>query len=369
MRIPFLDVRTTNGEVRADLLAACERVVDSGWYLLGAELEAFETLFAEFCGCKHAIGVGNGLDALTLALRALGVGEGDEVVVPSHTFIATWLAVTQAGAIPVPADVDEATANLDPERLEAAITPRTRAIVPVDLYGQPADWDGITEVARRHDLPLLEDAAQAHGARWRGRPAGSLGHAAGFSFYPGKNLGALGDAGAVTTDDDALAAGIRKLRNYGSERKYFHDAQGVNSRLDEIQAALLSVKLARLDAQNERRRQIAARYLEGLRDTPVRLPLVAEGSVPAWHLFVIRHPDRDRLADELRRHGVETLIHYPVPPHRSGAYRGLTVDPDQVRVAARLADEVLSLPIGPHLSDDDADEVIAAVRDASSALG
>lgn len=368
MTVPFLDLRAINEDIRDELLAACERVVDSGWYIAGRELEAFEQRFAVLCGCAYAVGTANGLDALTLILRALGIRTGDEVIVPSHTFIATWLAVTQAGAIPVPADVDPDTANLDPDRLEGAITSRTRAIMPVHLYGQPADWDAIAEVAARHDLPLIEDAAQAHGACWRDRPAGSLGAAAGFSFYPGKNLGALGDAGAVTTDDDAVAAAVRRLRNYGSERKYHHDLQGVNSRLDELQAALLSVKLQRLERDNSRRREIAARYLEGLRDTAVRLPVVAEGAEPVWHVFVVRHARRDELASELAQRGVETLIHYPVAPHLSGAYRDLPVDPDQVRVAERLADEVLSLPMGPHLTDAQVDEVVAAVRDAAASL-
>jgi dTDP-4-amino-4,6-dideoxygalactose transaminase len=368
MTVPFLDLRAINQDIRDDLRAACARVVDSGWYVSGAELASFEDRFAQLCGCRHAIGVANGLDALTLSLRALGIAAGDEVVVPSHTFIATWLAVSQAGAIPVPADVCEDTANLDPERLEMAITPRTRAIMPVHLYGQPANWDAVAEVATRHGLPLIEDAAQAHGARWRSASVGSLGLAAGFSFYPGKNLGAIGDAGAVTTDDDAVATKLRMLRNYGSSRKYHHEEMGVNSRLDEVQAAVLSAKLQRLAADNARRRAIAARYLEGLDGAAVRLPAVAEGAEPVWHLFVVRHRRRDALAEELARQGIETLIHYPVAPHRSGAYRDLPVDHEQVRVAERLADEVLSLPMGPHLTDAQVDEVVAATREAAEAV-
>jgi dTDP-3-amino-3,4,6-trideoxy-alpha-D-glucose transaminase len=352
MTIPFLDLRSAYRELQGELDAACRRVVESGWYVLGAEVEAFEAEFAAYCGVRHCVAVGNGLDALTLLLRACGVGRGDEVIVPAHTFIATWLAVTAAGALPVAADVDERTGNLDPARAAAAVTPRTAALLPVHLYGQPADMDALAAVAGRHGLALLEDAAQAHGARYKGRRAGGLGRAAGFSFYPAKNLGALGDGGAVTTDDAALAAKLRRLRNYGSTAKYHHEERGVNSRLDELQAALLRVKLRRLDEWNGRRAALARLYADALTDVPgLAPPFVPEWAAPAWHLYVVGHRRRDDLRRSLTRAGVDTLIHYPVPPHLSGAYRPGGWRGGPVPVAERLAREVLSLPMGPHLSE------------------
>jgi dTDP-4-amino-4,6-dideoxygalactose transaminase len=257
VRVPFLDLKAAHAELRAELDAAYARVMDSGWFVLGDELAAFEAEFAAYCGARHCVGVGNGLDALHLILRAMQIGPGDEVIVPANTYIATWLAVSYAGAAPVPVEPDPRTFNLDPARVEAAVTPRTKAVMPVHLYGQPADVDAVREVAARHGLRVIEDAAQAQGARYRGRAAGSLADAAGFSFYPGKNLGAAGDAGAVTTDDDALAAELRRLRNYGSPAKYQHDVKGFNSRLDELQAAVLRVKLRRLDEWNARRAAVA----------------------------------------------------------------------------------------------------------------
>jgi dTDP-3-amino-3,4,6-trideoxy-alpha-D-glucose transaminase len=336
------------------------RVLASRQFVLGPELDAFEREFAAYCGAGHCIGVGNGLEAISLLLRAYGIGAGDEVVVPAHTFVATWLGVSETGATPVPVAVDEATANLDPARIAAVLTPRTRAIMPVHLYGQPADMDSVRELAADRGLRVLEDAAQAHGARWRGERTGNLADGAAFSFYPGKNLGALGDAGAITCEDDGVAERCRALRNYGSPRKYVHETIGVNSRLDELQAAVLRVKLAHLDRWNERRRVIAGRYLRELEG--VALPRVQDGAESVWHLFVIRAPDRDGLARRLSAAGVETLVHYPVAPHETGAYAGLATDPDQVAAAARLARTVLSLPIGPHLGDADVGRVIAAVR-------
>jgi dTDP-4-amino-4,6-dideoxygalactose transaminase len=359
--VPFLDLKAAHGEIASDLHAAAARVIDSGWYVLGAELEAFEAEFAALCGVPHALGVGSGLDAIELALRALGVGPGDEVIVPAHTFIASWLGVSRTGARPVPVAVRAGTANLDPARIEDAVTPATKAVMPVHLYGQPADMAAICAIARHHGLAVVEDAAQAHGALLDGRPAGSLADIAAFSFYPGKNLGALGDGGAITTASSELADRCRALRNYGSPRKYVHDLAGTNSRLDELQAALLRVKLGRLEAWNARRREIAARYSEAL-DGVLGLPVVHAGAVPVWHLYVVRHPERDAFQERLGAAGVETLIHYPTPAHRTGAYADLPVDPSQVAVAEELSAEVLSLPMGPHLSDEDVAEVVAAVR-------
>jgi dTDP-4-amino-4,6-dideoxygalactose transaminase len=362
--IPFLDMKAPYQELKGDLDAAWHRVMESGWYVMGRELEAFEAEFAAFTGTAQAIGVANGLDALHLVLRAAGVGPGDEVIVPSHTFIATWLAVSQAGAVPVPVETDPATYTLDPVRIAAAISPRTKAIMPVHLYGLPADMEAINAVARQHGLKVVEDAAQSQGALCRGRPCGSLGDAAGTSFYPGKNLGCLGDGGAVTTSDPAIAKKVRMLRNYGSVVKYQHEEAGFNSRLDELQAALLRVKLARLAEWNARRRKIAAIYLQGLAGIPeLVLPVVPDWAEPVWHLFVVRHPRRDALQKHLASRGIGTLIHYPVPPHLSGAYAGLGFEKGSLPIAETTAATVLSLPIGPHLVGDEAERVIGAVRE------
>jgi dTDP-4-amino-4,6-dideoxygalactose transaminase len=366
IHIPFLDLGAAYRELKPEIDAAVARVLASGWYVLGDEVEAFESEFAAYVEAAHCIGVGNGLDALELALRAMGVGEGDEVIVPSHTFIATWLAVSRCGAVPVPVEPLEATCNIDPSRIEAAITGRTKVIVPVHLYGQPADLDPILAVARRHRLRVLEDAAQAHGARYKGRRIGAHGDAAAWSFYPGKNLGALGDGGAVTTNDREIADRLRLLRNYGSRQKYVHEARGLNSRLDAIQAAVLRVKLSHLDKWNARRQAIAAAYCEALRNSDVSLPVAAAGCSPVWHLFVVRHPERNVLAGRLATAGMETLVHYPTPPHLQQAYRAATLGGARYRIAERLANEVLSLPIGPHLDLDKAcmaaDLVVKALR-------
>lgn len=367
MPVRFLDL-TPDDEMRRELLDATTRVVSSGWYLLGPELEAFEREFAAYAGARHCVAVGSGLDALRLALQARGIGAGDEVIVPGQTFIATWLAVSAAGATPVPVDVDAERHLIDPDRVREAIGPRTAAIVAVDLYGHPADHVALREIADAHGLWLLDDAAQAHGARLHGRPVGSFADAAAWSFYPGKNLGALGDGGAVTTDDDALAERIRRLRNYGSSRKYVHEEQGVNSRLDELQAAVLRVKLRRLASSNERRREIAARYGSLLAELPVDGPVVSRSAAPSWHLYVVRCARRDALRAELADHGVETLVHYPVPPHRQPAYRDTAAAGARLPNAERAAAEVLSLPIGPHLTDDEVDAVAEAVSAASTGL-
>ncbi len=357
--VAFLDLAALHGRRRDALAAALLRVLDSGQYLLSHELAAFESEFAAYCGTRHAVGVGNGLDALTLLLRAMDIGPGDEVIVPGHTFVATWLAVSQVGATPVPADVMEDTANLDPAAVQAALTPRTRAIIAVHLYGQPAAMDVLREIARRHRLRLIEDAAQAHGARLHGVRAGALGDAAAFSFYPGKNLGALGDGGAVTTDDDALADRLRLLRNYGSRQKYLHEAAGVNSRLDELQAAVLRVKLPLLDEDNAHRARLAARYLQRLQGAPIGLPAVAAGAQPVWHLFVVRCAQREALQTDLQRRGVQTLVHYPRACHEQPLYAGRTWP--ALPVSERLQHEVLSLPMGPHLDEGDVDRVCDAV--------
>lgn len=350
MNIPFLDLGAAYRELKTEIDAAIQRVLDSGWYILGPEVDAFEAEWAAYCGADHAVGVANGLDALILALRALDIGPGDEVIVPSNTYIATWLAVTAVGARPVPVEPDPATYNIDPARIAAAITPATRALLPVHLYGQPADLDPILELARKHNIALVEDAAQAHGARYKGRRIGGHGDVVCWSFYPGKNLGALGDGGAITTNRADLADRIRVLRNYGSRVKYVNEVQGVNSRLDPIQAAVLRAKLPHLDAWTDRRRAIAAAYAEGLRDSGLILPHVPDWADPVWHLYVVRSPDRDGLQKRLAEAGVGTLIHYPIPPHMQAAYANLGLAPDALPLARQLAGEVLSLPIGPQLS-------------------
>jgi dTDP-4-amino-4,6-dideoxygalactose transaminase len=363
--IDFLNLRRVNAPHEAAIEAALQRVLRSGWYILGDEVAAFEREFAAFCGVRHCIGVANGLDALQLALRGLGVGAGDEVLVPSNTFIATWLAVSQVGASPVPVEPRADTHNIDPARLAAALTPRTRAIMPVHLYGQPAEMDAIDAFAREHGLKVVEDAAQAHGARWKGRRCGALGDAAGFSFYPGKNLGALGDGGAVTTDDDALAERLRKLRNYGSSVKYRHELIGTNSRLDEMQAALLRVKLGALDAENATRAALAARYVAGLQGLALDLPRQAPGAQSAWHLFVVRlhgpAGTRDRVQAALAERGIATLIHYPLACHRQPAYAGQAWP--ALPIAEALQDSVLSLPISPVHTAAEIDTVVGALRE------
>lgn len=360
--IPFLDLRAATVEIRSELDVAIGRVLASGWYILGPEVEAFEREYAEFVGTDHCVGVGNGLDAIELALRALGVGVGDEVIVPSNTYIATWLAVTRLGARVVPVEPNLETYNLDPGRVEAAMTPLTKAIVAVHLYGQPAEMDPLRIIASERGAGLVEDAAQAHGATYRGRQVGGLGDAAAWSFYPTKNLGALGDGGAVTTNDPGLADRVRVLRNYGSRKKYVNEIAGVNSRLDELQAAILRVKLPLLHRWNERRRRVAARYLDGLRGTAVTLPATTPGAEPVWHLFVVRSHSRDRLQKHLAKNGVQTLIHYPVPPHLQTAYADLRHPVGAFPIAERIHSECLSLPIGPHLSDEGVEDVIGALR-------
>jgi len=363
MKIPFLELKPTYEELRCEFDDAYHRVMDSGRYLLGPELEAFEAEFSAYCEADHCVAVGNGLDALHLILRAYGIGPGDEVIVPSNTFIATWLAVSYAGARPVPVEPDPETFNLEPDKIAAAITARTKAIMPVHLYGQPADIDPINEIARWHGLKVIEDNAQAQGARYKGRRTGSLGDAAGSSFYPGKNLGAFSDAGAITTNDHQLADRVRTLRNYGSQRKYYNEVKGFNSRMDEIQAAFLRVKLRKLDEWNHRRQAVAGCYLEALTGIKgLTLPMVPAWAEPVWHLFVVQHPSRSTLQRQLADADVETLIHYPVPSHLSGAYQEMEISRGCLPICERLADSVLSLPVGPHLAQEQIDHVVCAIK-------
>ena len=360
--IPFLDLKAPYLELKQELDEAIARVVSSGWFIGGGEVDQFEADYAQYCGVTHAVGVANGLDALHLALRAMDVGPGDEVIVPSNTYIATWLAASQCGATPVPVEPDARTYNIDPALIEAAITPCTKVILPVHLYGQPADMDPILAIARKHGLRVLEDGAQAHGARYKGQRLGAHGDAVAWSFYPGKNLGAMGDGGAVTTNDAQLAERLRVLRNYGSRVKYVNEVQGYNSRLDPLQAAILCVKLARLDEWNARRSVIAAQYRQGLSDCGLTLPYVPDWAEPAWHLYVVQHPQRDALQQVLAESGVGTLIHYPIPPHLQQAYAHSAWKLGDLPRAESMANQALSLPVGPHLEAEQVAEVIEATR-------
>lgn len=367
--IPFLDLKSLHLEMREYLERAFARVIDSSWYVLGGEVEAFEREFAAYCGAKFCVGVGSGLDALHLALRAGGIGPGDEVIVPAHTFIATWLAVTHAGATPVGVDVDPKTGDIDPALVESAVSKKTRAVIPVHLYGRPADMDAINEVARRHDLLVIEDAAQAHGATYKGRKVGALGDAAAFSFYPGKNLGALGDGGAVVTNDEHLAQELMRLRNYGSRRKYVHETLGFNSRLDELQAAFLREKLKRLDGWNERRRRLASVYLEALSGaSALVLPDICEHVEPVWHLFVVRHRARNDLLAFMEKEGVQCMCHYPELPPDAPCYRRIMGE-STYPVAIEFAETCLSLPLHPHMAESDALRVAQALRTALQVVG
>lgn len=358
--IPFNDLKPLARELTAELEEAALRVLHSGWYILGPELEAFEAGFAAWHGTEHAVGVANGTDAIELALRALGIGPGDEVITVSHTAVATVCAVERAGATPVLVDVDEATFTMDPAAAAAAVTPRTRAIVPVHLYGQPADMGALVALASRHGLALVEDCAQAHGARLGGRLVGTFGHLAAFSFYPTKNLGALGDAGAVITGDAGLAEKLRRLRHYGQTVRYRHEERGVNSRLDEMQAALLRAKLAHLAAHTGARRRLAGRYGAGLEG--VIPPAVRPGAEHVFHLYVVRHPRRDALMAALSEQGIGTLIHYPIPVHRQAAYADLGYAPGTLPVTERIAGEILSLPLYIGLTEQNVDTIVEAVN-------
>lgn len=352
--IPFLDLGAAYRELKSEIDTAVQRVLDSGWYILGPEVEVFESEWADYCGANHAVGLANGLDALVLALRALDVGPGDEVIVPSNTYIATWLAVSSVGATPVPVEPDPTTHNIDSSRIEAAITPATKVILPVHLYGQPVDLDPILALAKKHRLRVVEDAAQAHGARYKRQRIGAHGDIVCWSFYPGKNLGALGDGGAITTNHADLADRIQMLRNYGSRVKYVNEVQGVNSRLDPIQAAVLRVKLKHLDDWTNRRRAIADVYTNELKNSGLILPHVPDWADPVWHLYVVRTTERDALQQRLGTAGVGTLIHYPIPPHMQDAYAALGMTADAFPLARQMADEVLSLPMGPQMDTQNA---------------
>jgi dTDP-4-amino-4,6-dideoxygalactose transaminase len=362
VKVPFQDFRAPYYELKKEFDAAYHRFMESGWFVLGKETAAFEEEYAVYCEAAHCVGVANGLEALHLALRAMGIGAGDEVIVPSNTYIATWLAVTQAGGVPVPVEPDPATFNIATAGIEEAISPRTKAILAVNLYGQPCDYDAILKIARKHGLIFAIDNAQAHGARYKGRRVGGLADIECHSFYPSKNLGAYGEAGAITTNDAALADKVRVLRNYGSRVRYHNEVSGYNSRIDELQAAFLRVKLRHLDEWNDRRTSIAEQYLSQLStpDSQLVLPVVPSWASPVWHLFVVRHPQRDNLQQHLAERGIQTIIHYPIPPHLSGAYSSAT--PAVLPVAEHLANHVLSIPMGPHLQNDHVELVAAAMR-------
>jgi dTDP-4-amino-4,6-dideoxygalactose transaminase len=366
--VEFLDVGFTFRELRGEIETAFQRVMGSGLYVGGTAVSSFEEAFAAYCGVGYCVGVGNGLDALVLLLRAFGISEGDEVIVPAHTFIATWLAVAQVGARPVPVDADPDTMNMDLDLVVQCIGPRTRAIMPVHLYGQPTQCSTLREIAQANGLVLLEDAAQAHGATDAGKKVGALGDAAAFSFYPGKNLGAFGDAGAIVTNSQELAAKVRELGNYGSNEKYIHNVKGVNSRLDSLQAAFLSTKLKRLESWNMQRRAIAGIYNTELSTCEeLILPVVADEVDPVWHLYVVRHRNRDLLQKELLRRGVPTALHYPVPNHRSEAFAADFPDA-RYPVAEEICRTCLSLPMGPHISAPKAHAIAEIFRSAAKDL-
>ncbi len=359
MNIPFVDLKAQHSEIKNELENAFQRVMDSAHFIMGDELAAFESEFARYSDVRHCIGVANGLEALHLLLEAYGVGAGDEVIVPSNTFIATWLAVSECGATPVPVEPCIETYNLDPQKIKTAITARTKAIIPVHLFGQPADMDAINQIAKEYNLLVIEDAAQSQGAEYKGRKAGSLGDSAATSFYPGKNLGCLGDGGAVLTNDDEIAEKIRKLRNYGSSVKYSHEVKGYNTRLDELQAAFLREKLKKLNGWNEQRKNIAKIYQEKLSPLGVQLPFVPDWANPVWHLYVIRSQRRDELQQHLAKSGISTVIHYPIAAHLQDCYQEYR--DYSLPIAQSIASEVLSLPIYPHLSVDEIDYIAKAI--------
>jgi len=362
--IPFLDLKKLNSQYRDELIEVCTRVIDSGWYILGKEVEQFEKEFADYCGVKHCIGVANGLDALILILRAykeLGfISDGDEVIVPANTYIASILAISQNNLTPVLVEPDLNTYLLDSNKIEEKITPKTKAILPVHLYGQTCEMDKINEIAKKYNLKVIEDSAQSHGAYFNERRSGNLGDASGFSFYPGKNLGALGDAGAVTTNDDDLANAIRAIRNYGSHKKYENIYKGVNSRLDEMQAALLRVKLKYLNNEIENRRKIANYYLNNIKNDKIILPTVRKEDNHVWHLFVIRAENRDKLQQYLTDNGIQTLIHYPIAPHKQNAYKEW--NDRNYPITEKIHKEVLSLPMSGVQTMEETQKVVEVVN-------
>lgn len=356
--INFLDMKPMHDKIKNEIMEAIERVYDSGWYILGKEVELFEEEFAKYSGTKYCVGVGSGLGALELILKGYDIGEGDEVIIPANTFIATALAVSYAGATPVLVDVDEKTYNINPELIESAITDKTKAIMPVHLYGHPCDMDPIVEIAKKHNLKVIEDSSQAQGALYKGRMVGSLGDASGMSLFPVKNMGALGDAGVVTTDDKELADKIKILRNYGSSKKYYNEYKGYNCKLDEIQAAILRVKLKYIDEWNEYRQNIASEYLKNIKNDKIMLPSILEGANHVWHRFVIRTKDRDGLQKYLEEHGIQAMPHYPVPIHKQEAYTELSYLIGTLPVTEHISDEILSLPLYQYMNEDDVNKVI-----------
>lgn len=362
MNVPFLDLKASYSEIQGEIDSALRRVLNSGWYVLGEEVERFEAEYANYCGAEYCVGVGNGLEALHLGLLALGVGPGDEVIIPSNTYIATWLAVSQCGAVPVPVEPSEETHNIDVEKIEAAITGKTKVILPVHLYGQPADLHPILLLAKKYNLRVMEDAAQAHGASYQGKKIGAHGDVVAWSFYPGKNLGAFGDAGGISTNSQEIARRIRMLRNYGSEEKYINQVTGFNSRLDPIQAAVLRVKLKYLDEWNKRRSILAGMYLSCLNNSHIILPVEPTSAIHAWHLFVVKCRDRELMQKHLKRFEVNTMIHYPVPPHLQNAYKYMGFGKGSYPIAEKLANNVLSLPLGPHMTSQQIQYVYESVN-------
>jgi len=359
--VPFLNLKAAYQELSNEIDAAVSRVCGSGWYIGGPEVEQFERSFANYTHSRFCVGVANGLDALTLGLRALEIGVGDEVLVPSNTYIATWLAVSAVGATPVPVEPKLGSFNIEAADMAAYITPRTKAVLPVHLYGMPVDMDAVCVMAKAHDIYVIEDGAQAHGAKVRGKPIGTHGDVVAWSFYPGKNLGALGDGGAITTNDEEIADRVRKLGNYGSSIKYYNDERGANSRLDPIQAAILAVKLKYLDQWNQRRKEVANIYVSAMADLPIQLPRTPAWADAIWHVFVIRSSARNALQEHLRRDGVQTLIHYPLPPHLQRAYRDLNLEKGRLPIAEIYAEQSLSMPIGPHLTLAEVGQVTESV--------
>lgn len=363
MKIPFVSFLPMEKELNNDIREAFDRVFTRSWYIEGVEDEAFEKAFADYCGTKYCVGVGNGLDALMLALKALGIGKGDEVIVPSNTYIATALAVTYVGAMPVFVEPDIRTFNINPELIETAITDKTKAIMPVHLYGQACDMDPIMEIARKHNLRVIEDCAQAHGATYKGQKVGTFGDAGGFSFYPGKNLGALGDAGAAVTNDKELADKIRALGNYGSDFKYHHIYKGNNSRLDELQAAFLATKLPHLERMNAERRRIATLYTAGIENEKVITPYVPEYAVPVWHIYGIRCKERDALEKHLNDKGIGTNKHYPIPMHMQECYKDLNIQQGALPIAEEISATELSIPMYYGMTDEEVQYVIDAINE------
>lgn len=358
MKIPFVSFEPMHKEIEDEILTKFKEVYEKNWFIQGEEVSKFEEEFAEFCGAKYCVGCGNGLDALYLILRAYDIGEGDEVIIPSNTYIATALAVSYTGAKPIFVEPDLLTYNINPELIERAITKNTKAIMAVHLYGQPADMDEINRIAKNYNLKVIEDSAQSHGAQYKGTKVGALGDASGFSFYPGKNLGALGDAGAVVTNNKELADKIRAIGNYGSDRKYHHIYKGTNSRLDEVQAAFLRIKLRNLNKWNEERRKIAQRYSDGITNPNIIKPVEADYAKHVWHLFVVRTEKRNELEKYLNDNGIATTIHYPIPMHIQGAYKELNIAEGSLPFAEQVANEVISIPLWYGMKDDEIDFVI-----------